>query len=103
MIVFLSINSKASPFFVFSLINATDLFCLIISGPFAAFFEKNNSQILKEHKEEVDTDPFNEALGMFTKWVKVISRLCIRVKDQSRTPSCLSHCSSSATARFLRR
>lgn len=71
MIVFLSINSKVNPLLVFILINSTDLACLILTGPFVAFFQKGNAQILKEHREKVDTDPFNEALGVFAKWVKV--------------------------------
>ena len=71
MIVFLSINSKANPLYIFFLINFTDFICLIVGGPLAAFFDKNNAQILKEHREKVDTDPFNEALGVFAKWVKV--------------------------------
>ena len=71
MIVFLSINSKANPLYIFFLINFTDFICLIVGGPVSAFFEKNNAQILKEHREKVDTDPFNEALGVFAKWVKV--------------------------------
>lgn len=71
MIVFLSIDSKVNPLYVFILINSTDLICLILGGPFAAFFQKSNVQILKEHRETVDTDPFNEALGVFAKWVKV--------------------------------
>ena len=71
MIVFLSINSKVNPLYVFILINATDVGCLIAGGPVAAFFQQSNAQILKEHRETVDKDPFNEALGVFAKWVKV--------------------------------
>lgn len=73
MIVFLSINSKINPLYIFILINSTDVACLMVTGPFAAFFQKSNAQILKEHRETVDTDPFNEALGVFAKWVKVVS------------------------------
>jgi len=70
MIVFLSINSKANPLYVFFLINGVDLATVVVSGPLTAFFRKANVKILREHRSTVDFDPFNEALGTFAKWVK---------------------------------
>eukprot|EP00210_Caulerpa_lentillifera_P002260 g2171.t1 len=73
MIVFFSIKSKAKPLVIFFLINSMDIGCLILTGPFSAFCQKANSKILKEHRDTVDSNPFDEGLSTFAKWVKASS------------------------------
>ena len=72
MIVFLGIQAKVNPVLIFFLINSTDMFCLFISGPLAAFLKKKNRRMLKHHQkagQNDENDDFN--LESFIKWVKV--------------------------------
>ena len=70
-IVFLGIHAKVNPLLVFFLINATDLFCLFISGPPAAFLRKKNRRLMKSH-QRAESDAADEfGLESLIKWAKV--------------------------------
>ena len=71
MIVFLGIDEKVKPLIVFFLLNATDLACLLLSGPLISFFKKKNILLLKKHRDGADEDKFTEGLDVFIRWVKV--------------------------------
>eukprot|EP00210_Caulerpa_lentillifera_P006147 g5874.t1 len=71
MIVFLGIHAKVNPLLVFFLINTTDMFCLFMSGPLAAFLKKKNRRLLKHHSQTAKAEEGEEfSLESFIKWVK---------------------------------
>lgn len=72
MIVFLGIHAKVNPLLVFFLINTTDMFCLFVSGPLAAFLKKKNRRLLKHHSQTARAEDGEDfSLESFIKWVKV--------------------------------
>lgn len=73
MIVFLGIHAKVNPLLIFVLINTTDLFCLFISGPLAAFLKKKNRQLLRHHQKAGKYADDDFGFESFIKWVKVKS------------------------------
>jgi len=78
MIVFLGIHAKVNPFIVFLLLNSTDMFCLFIYGPLAAFLKKKNRRLFKHHKRAFKNEGEDDfGFESFIKWVKTrISVFC---------------------------